>query len=364
MTKNKNTGIISIYSNKGDKIMIKKTYSFEMNGETVSVYTFTNAMGMEMDVMTGGGRILRLTAPDRKGNFGDVIMGYEKPEDYYTKEHAYYGAFIGRYGNRIGGAKFTLDGQEYVLPANDNGNTLHGGVEGYDMKNMHAEIDGDKLILGYCSVDGEEGFPGTLDMVCTYELTDKGELILTYDAQTSKPTVCNLTNHAYFNIGNDDTILDQILELNCSYITPTDDELIPHGELLAIDGTPFSFKGGVRLGENMFSSEHLIALCGGFDFNYCIDRRTQKKLERFGSVYDPNSGRYMECYTTLPGVQLYTSNKVEGTVGKKTYKNHCALCLETQGYPNSPNCPEYPSTVLRPGKIYHTQTVYKFSVKD
>ncbi|MBR2989085.1 MAG: galactose mutarotase [Clostridia bacterium] len=344
--------------------MIKLTYSFtNALGEKIDVYTLTNALGMEMDVMTGGGRILRLTAPDKNGYFGDVIFGYARPEDYYTREHAYYGAFIGRYGNRIGGAKFTLNGTEYKLTANENGNILHGGKIGYDMKNMTATVDGDKLILSLVSPDGEEGFPGTLTMSVIYELLDDGTLKLTYDATTDKDTVCNLTNHAYFNIGNDDDILDQVLDINSSAITPVDDELIPHDSVMDIDGTPYSFKGGVKLGKNMFSKEHMIALCDGFDFNYCLDRISENDLEFCASVYDEKSGRFMECYTTLPAVQLYTSNRVEGTIGKKVYKNYGALCLETQGYPNSPNCPSYPSTTLKAGEKYHTVTTYKFSVK-
>lgn len=343
--------------------MIEKTYSFTRGGKTADVYTLKNALGMEAEICAHGGKILSLTAPDRKGKMTDVIMGYARPEDYIDKEHKYFGALIGRYGNRIGGAEFTLNGKTYKLAKNNGKNSLHGGVEGFDQKFMNAEVKGNKLVLSYLSPDGEEGFPGNLDVTVSYELTDKGELIIEYRAVTDKDTPCNLTNHAYFNIGDDDTVLDQTLYIKSSRITPVDDELIPHGEYLDIDGTPFSFKDGVKLGKNMFSDEHIIKLCNGFDFNYCIDRETENGLELCASVYDEKSGRFMECFTTLPGVQLYTSNTVGGTVGKKVYKNHAALCLETQGYPNSPNCPEYPSTILKKGEEYKTTTVYKFSVK-
>ncbi len=342
--------------------MIKKTYSFEINGETIEVYTLSNAMGMEMDVMTGGGRILRLTAPDKNGYFGDVIMGYAKPEDYYTREHAYYGAFIGRYGNRIEGASFSIDGVKYDISANEKGNTLHGGVVGFDMRNMTASIEGDTLFLSLVSPDGEMGFPGTLTMKVGYTLNDEGEVVLDYYATTDKDTVCNLTNHAYFNIGNGDDILNQILDINASAITPCDDDLIPHNEFLDITGTPFSFKGGVPLSKYMNSDEHLISLCGGFDFNYCLDRVSKDALEFCASVFDEESGRKMDCFTTLPGVQLYTQNVPAGFTGKKFYPNHASLCLETQCYPNSPNCPSYPTTLLRKGEEYKTKTVYKFSV--
>lgn len=343
--------------------MVKKTYTFtDKSGAAVDVYTLTNAKGMKMEVSTLGGRILTLTAPDREGKLADVLMGLARPEDY-VDNHPYYGAFIGRYGNRIGGAKFTLGGKTYELEKNNGKNMLHGGFVGFDRRLMTAKVDGDALVLSYHSPDGECGFPGNLDVDVKYELTDDGEVKLTYDAVSDADTLCNLTNHAYFNIGDDDTVLDQVLDINASRITPVDDELIPHGEFMDVIGTPYSFKGGVKLGKNMFSDDHMIALCHGFDFNYCLDRKTENDLEFCASVYDEKSGRYMECYTTLPGVQLYTSNTVKGSVGKKTYENYAALCLETQGFPNSPNCPEYPSTVLKKGEKYHTETVYKFSVK-
>lgn len=342
--------------------MVKKTYTFTDKCGTVDVYTLENAKGMKMEVSALGGRILTLTAPDRDGKLADVLMGLARPEDY-VDNHPYYGAFIGRYGNRIGGAKFTLGGKSYELEKNNGKNMLHGGFVGFDRRLMTAKVDGDALVLSYHSPDGECGFPGNLDVDVKYELTDDGEVKLTYDAVSDADTLCNLTNHAYFNIGDDDTVLDQVLDINASRITPVDDELIPHGEFMDVIGTPYSFKGGVKLGKNMFSDDHMIALCHGFDFNYCLDRKTENDLEFCASVYDEKSGRYMECYTTLPGVQLYTSNTVKGSVGKKTYENYAALCLETQGFPNSPNCPEYPSTVLKKGEKYHTETVYKFSVK-
>lgn len=343
--------------------MVKKTYTFtDKSGAAVDVYTLENAKGMKMEVSALGGRILTLTAPDRDGKLADVLMGLARPEDY-VDNHPYYGAFIGRYGNRIGGAKFTLGGKTYELEKNNGKNMLHGGFVGFDRRLMTAKVDGDALVLSYHSPDGECGFPGNLDVDVKYELTDDGEVKLTYDAVSDADTLCNLTNHAYFNIGDDDTVLDQVLDINASRITPVDDELIPHGEFMDVIGTPYSFKGGIKLGKNMFSDDHMIALCHGFDFNYCLDRKTENDLEFCASVYDEKSGRYMECYTTLPGVQLYTSNTVKGSVGKKTYENYAALCLETQGFPNSPNCPEYPSTVLKKGEKYHTETVYKFSVK-
>lgn len=343
--------------------MIAKIHEFERNGKVNEVYRITNNNGCELDILTYGARIIRLTAPDRSGEKGDVIVGYALPEDYIDKPRAYYGALIGRYGNRIGGSAFTLNGVEYKLQANNGKNSLHGGFDGFDAKTFDAKIEGNKLVLSYTSPDGEGGYPGNLYVECRYAYTDDNEVVIDYYAKSDKDTLCNLTNHAYFNIGNDDTVLDQELMINASRITPVDDELIPHNDFMDIVGTPFSFKNGELLKTNMFSSEHMIAAFKGFDLNYCLDRKSEKDIEHFAYVLDKASGRKMDCYTDLPGVQLYTSNTMKGTHGKKTYEDYCALCLETQCFPNSPNCPDYPSAVLKAGEPYRTTTIYKFSVK-
>lgn len=342
--------------------MITKIHEFERKGVKNEVYRITNENGAELDILTYGARMIRLTAPDKNGNMGDVLVGYAKPEDYIDKPRAFYGSLIGRYGNRIGESKFTLDGITYNLQANNGKNTLHGGFDGFDQRTFFAEIKGEKLVLSYTSPDGEGGYPGTMKVECTYQYTKDNEVVIDYYAVSDKKTLCNLTNHAYFNIGNDDTVLDQELMIDSSRITPVDDELIPHNDFMDIIGTPYSFKNGELLKTNMFSSDHMIALCKGFDFNYCLDRNTEKDIEHFAYVYDKASGRRMDCYTDQPGVQLYTSNTMNGTEGKKVYKDYCALCLETQGFPNSPNCPAYPSTVLEAEKPYRSTTVYKFSV--
>ena len=340
--------------------MIKKTYEFEKNGETFAVYTLKNAMGSEMDILTHGARITRISVPDKNGNFGDVIVGFATPEEYIDST-AYYGATIGRYGNRIGGAKFTLNGVTYTLEQNNGKNTLHGGnTANFDKANWKAEIMGDSLVMSHLSPDGAGGYPGNLDVKITFSLTDENEVVIDYFATTDKDTVCNLTNHAYFNIGEQDTVLDHELMIKSRKMTPVDKELIPHGEYLDIDGTPFSFYPAKKLGKDMFSDEEIIKFCNGFDFNYCLERNGAG-LEHFAYVYDEASGRKMDCYTTLPGVQLYTACQMS-LQGRKTWGNHCSLCLETQGYPNSPNCPTYPTTVLKAGEMYQEKTVYKFSV--
>lgn len=341
--------------------MVEKTYSFEKNGVTYDVYTLKNASGSSMDVLTYGARIIKLCVPDKKGTLGDVIVGFADPEDY-IESNTYYGATIGRYGNRIGGGKFTLNGQEYVLEKNDGNNTLHGGdTANFDKQNWEAEIFEDTLVLTHVSPDGAGGYPGQLSVQVFFTLTKENAVIIEYAATSDKDTVCNLTNHAYFNIGGQDTVLEHELMIKASRITPVDDELIPHSEYTDIDGTPYSFNPPKRLGENMFSSATMLKACNGFDFNYCLDRDTPHGLEFFAYVYDRESGRKMDCFTTLPGVQLYTCGH-HACQGKKTYGDHAALCLETQRFPNSPNCLSYPSATLKAGEKWHEITVYRFSV--
>ena len=342
--------------------MIKKTYTFTIEGKENDVYTLYNKNGYEVDILTYGGRIIRIWAPDKKGEFGDVVVGCAKPEDYYG-ENPYFGATIGRYGNRIEGAKFSLNGQEYILEANEKGNTLHGGYSSnFDRVIWDATIEDDCLVLSHVSPDGAGGFPGELRVKVVFSLSDENELKIEYFATSDKDTVCNLTNHSYFNIGVQDTVLGQELMIKSHRITKIDGDLIPRGEYEEIDGTPYSFYPAKLLGKDMFSDAEMIKLCKGFDFNYCIERETEKGLELCAAVFDAETGRKMECYTTLPGVQLYTACATGGFKGKKDYVNYCALCLETQGYPNSPNCPSYPSTTLKAGEEYHEITVYKFSI--
>ena len=331
--------------------MIEKTYSFEKNGVMNDVYTITNSNGCEVDVLTYGARITRIWMPDRNGKFDDCIVGCKNVEDYYGP-YAYFGATIGRYGNRIGGAQFTLNGKTYTLEKNDGANNLHGGnTSNFDRQVWNAEVDGDNLIMRYTSCDGAGGFPGNLSVAVTFTLTDDNRLILDYKATSDKDTICNLTNHSYFNIGGQDTVLGHELMIKAKQITACGKDLIPHDEVMDIAGTPYDFYEGKLLGQDMFSKEEMIAYCNGYDFNYCLDRKGDG-LEHFAYVYDKETGRRMDCYTTLPGVQLYTASGTRFK-GKKDYDFHCALCLETQGWPNSPNCPSYPSTVLKAGEEYH-----------
>ena len=341
--------------------MIAKTYSFEKNGETYDVYTLTNANGAQMDILTYGARITRLCVPDKNGVFGDVIVGFATPEEYIGCGK-YYGATIGRYGNRIGNAKFTLNGKEYTLEKNNGAHSLHGGnTANFDGQNWAAEMQGNTLALSLLSPDGAGGFPGNMQVQVFFTLTDENAVVIEYAATSDKDTVCNLTNHAYFNIGSQDTVYEHELFIKSRTMTAVDSELIPHDNYLDIDGTAYSFYPAKKLGKDMFSSAQMIKECNGYDFNYCLERETENGLEHFAYVYDKESGRKMDCYTTLPGVQLYTCCHFTLN-GKRVYGDHCSLCLETQRFPNSPNCPSYPSTTLKAGETWHEITVYKFSV--
>ncbi len=342
--------------------MIEKTYSFKKNGKINDVYTLSNAQGMQVDICTHGARLTRIFAPDKNGVFDDILVGCKRVEDYY-QPNPYFGATIGRYANRIGGAQFTLNGKTYTLEKNDNDNCLHGGFSAnFDNLVWEAKVENDALVLYLVSPNGAGGFPGTLKVQVTFSLSEDNALRIDYLAETDEDTLCNLTNHAYFNLGGQDTVLDHELMIKAKYITPVDEQLIPHGELMDIQNTPYSFFPAKTIGQDTFSNAKFIKQVNGYDFNYCLDRQTERDLEHVAYVYDKESGRKMDCYTTLPALQLYTGCSTGGFIGKKAYVTHCALCLETQGYPNSPNCPEYPTTVLKKGEKYQETTVYKFSI--
>jgi len=337
------------------------------SGEEVRLYTLKNANGMEARIMTYGGVVVSLKTPDRDGNLADVVLGFDDLAGYLGDE-PYFGALIGRYGNRIGGAKFALDGKTYTLAVNNGPNALHGGLKGFDKVNWKVESAGARsLALSYVSADGEEGYPGELRVKVTYTLTDNNGLRLDYEAVTSKPTVVNLTNHSYFNLKDDGAspILDEVLTLNADRFTPVDETLIPTGELRPVEGTPFDFRQPTVIGARIDADNDQIRYAGGYDDNWVINR-TGDGLVKAATVYDPTTGRVMEVLTTQPGVQFYTANFLDGTLTGKggiVYARRSALCLETQHFPDSPNKPEFPSTVLRPGETYSNTTIYRFSTR-
>jgi aldose 1-epimerase len=336
------------------------------DGQTVDIVTMTNSNGLVAKVTNYGGILVSMETPDRNGKMGDIVFGFDNL-DGYLKSHPYFGAIVGRYGNRIGNAKFTLDGKEYKLAANNGINSLHGGIKGFDkvvwkIEKAKAEGDEAELELSYTSKDGEEGFPGNLKCIVSYTLTADNKLEMEYEATTDKPTVVNLTNHSYWNLagqGNGD-ILGHELMINADKYTPVDKNLIPTGELKSVKDTPMDFTKSMTIGSRINQVD-----IGGYDHNFVLKGKAGK-MKLVAKVYEPTSGREMKIETTEPGVQFYTSNFLDGSLkGKdgKVYNKHGALCLETQHFPDSPNKPEFPSVVLRPGEKYETETVHTFSTK-
>ncbi|OLB22738.1 MAG: galactose mutarotase [Acidobacteriales bacterium 13_2_20CM_55_8] len=350
--------------------MKKESFGQTRDGKPVELYTLTNSHGMEVGAINYGGIIVSLRVPDKNGKLDDVVLGFDKLDGYLDKS-PYFGAIVGRYGNRIANGKFTLDGKEYSLAKNNGPNALHGGLKGFDKAIWQAEPfknkQGSGVAFTYTSKDGEEGYPGNLKAKVTYTLTDKNELVFDYQATTDKATPVNLTQHSYFNLAGEGTgdVLKHELMLNADRFTPVDKTLIPTGELRAVKGTPLDFTKPTAVGARIDDNYEQIAFGGGYDHNFVITRKADG-LELAARVYEPTSGRVMEVYTTEPGVQFYAGNFLDGTItGKQghVYKRRYGLCLETQHFPDSPNHPEFPSTILRPGQTLHSRTMYKFSAR-
>ncbi len=350
----------------------KADFGKTLDGKPVEIYTLRNSQGAEARIMTYGGIVQSLSVPDRNGQVADVVLGYDSLDGYLTNT-PYFGALIGRYGNRIGGAKFTLEGQTYTLATNNGPNTLHGGLVGFDKVVWTARptetSKGPALILAYLSQGGEEGFPGNLQVTAIYTLTDDNELKLEFTATTDQPTVVNLTHHSYFNLAGqgNGNVLDEIVYINADKFTPVDNTLIPTGELRPVAGTPFDFRTPMAIGARISeTNDEQIAFAGGYDDNWVLNKTAPDALSLAARVHDPVSGRTMEVWTTSPGLQFYTGNFLDGTItGKdgKVYQHRYAFCMEPQHFPDSPNHPEFPTTELKPGQEYHNTIVYKFSAK-
>lgn len=346
----------------------KQTFGQTASGESVALYTLSNANGLEARIMTYGGTVVSLKVPDRHGKLGDVVLGYETL-DGYLKNSPYFGAIIGRYGNRIGRGSFSLNGKQYALPKNNGDNTLHGGIKGFDKVVWKAkEIKGKGWVglqLSYLSKDGEEGFPGNLSVTVVYTLTNNNELKIDYSAATDKTTVINLTHHSYFNLAGEGSILNHELAINANRFTPVDAGLIPTGELRDVKGTPMDFTQPAAIGARIEQPDEQLTLGKGYDHNWVL-KEGGGKLTIAARAYEPGSGRMMEVYTTEPGLQFYSGSFLDGSItgkGGQVYKQRYGFCLETQHFPDSPNKPGFPSTVLKPGQIYKTTTIYQFSSK-
>jgi len=338
------------------------------DGTPVEIYTLHNRNGVEARIMTYGGIIVSVKVPDKNGNFGDVVLGYDNLDSYVTN-NPFFGAMVGRYGNRIAKARFTLDGQEYVLAANNAPNNLHGGPVGFDKRVWKATpivtADGPALKLAYVSQDGEMGFPGTLTVTATYTLTDDNGIRLDYTATTDKDTVCNLTQHSYFNLAGKGDILNHIVYINADKFTPVDKTLIPTGELKPVAATPFDFLTPTAVGARINSNDEQIKFGHGYDHNWVINK-PPGQLGLVARVAEPTTGRVLEVWSTEPGVQFYTGNFLDGTItgkGGSVYQFRNGLCFEPQHYPDSPNHPEFPSTELKPGETYHNTIIYRFSTR-
>lgn len=338
------------------------------DGETVQLYTLTNAKGMEGRIMTYGGIIVSLKTPDKNGKLGDVVLGFDSLAGYQQDPPPpYFGALVGRYGNRIAKGAFTLAGKTYHVPVNNGPNALHGGIKGFDKHVWSAkEVEGG-LELHYLSKDGEEGYPGNLNTTVRYSLTDDNELRIEYTATTDKPTVVNLTNHSYFNLAGqgEGLILNHQLTINADKFTPVDAGLIPTGELRPVAGTPFDFRRSFTIGARIDAQDEQIRLGGGYDHNYVLNKG-QGGMTLAATVHEQKSGRVMEVHTDQPALQFYTGNFLDGSLtgkGNKNYPRRSGFCMETQHYPDSPNHPSFPTTELKPGQTYHTVTVFKFSAK-
>jgi len=338
------------------------------DGTTIHLYTLTNAKGTVAKIMTYGATVTELWVADRTGRKRDIVFGFDSL-DGYRGPQPYFGAIVGRYGNRIAKGHFTLDGTQYTLATNNGPNALHGGIKGFDKVVWQAQpVDVEHAAavkFTYHSADGEEGYPGNLDVSVTYTLTDDNELKLDYTATTDKATVLNVTNHSYFNLAGADsgTVLDQVMYLNADNYTPVDSTLITTGEIAPVAGTAFDFRKPMAIGARLNAPE--LKEVGGYDINYVVNGEAGK-MRLAARAEDPKSGRTMEVWTTQPGIQFYIAIGLDGSIKGKhgaAYPKYGAFCLETQHYPDSPNHPNFPSTVLRPGQTYSQQTVFKFSAK-
>ncbi|WP_420319756.1 aldose epimerase family protein [Flagellimonas sp.] len=350
---------------------MKTPFGTTKDGKKITHYKLTNQSGMSVDIINYGGIISSMEVPDKNGVFGDVVLGHDNIKDYEEKSD-YFGCIVGRFGNRIAHGKFSLDSTEYKLFLNNNGHTLHGGQKGFDKQVWEAKSFENEDTLGvklsYTSIDGEEGYPGNLKCEVTYTLTKDNALQIDYMAVTDKTTVINLTNHTYFNLkdGGNSSILDHQLQIDASHYTPVDEGLIPTGEIIPVAETPFDFRQPKPIGKNI-AVDHVQLNYGlGYDHNYVLDK-TDNALEPISKVIEPESGRILEVLTTEPGIQFYSGNFLKGNITGKhgiTYQHRTGFCLETQHFPDSPNQPHFPSTVLKPGETYQSTTIYRFKVQD
>jgi aldose 1-epimerase len=344
----------------------KSVFGKTKDGREAHLYTLANKSGMQVVISDFGGTVVSIKVPDRNGKIADVVLGYDTLSGY-QEGTASFGGTVGRYANRIAGAKFSLDGKEYILEKNNGENHLHGGFNKvlWDAEPSAGKA-GPSLKIHCLSKDGEENFPGNLSVTVVFTLTEANELKIEYTATTDKKTVLNLTNHSYFNLAASDTILNHQLTLKASRFTPVDAGLIPTGELRSVAGTPFDFRQATAIGTRIDQDDEQLKLGHGYDHNWVLDAGMKAEPSLAAVLYEPTSGRVVEAWTTEPGIQVYTGNFLDGTShgkGGRNYPRRSAVCLETQHFPDSPNHPDFPTATLVPGKEFHSITIYKFSAK-
>ena len=349
--------------------MTRASFGTLPDGTAVEVFTLTNANGLELRAITLGATIVSLRVPDRAGRFDDIVLGHDRVEGYVSSS-PYFGSIVGRYANRIAKGAFSLDGKTYALATNNAPNHLHGGVKGFDKIVWKAEpvaaADGAAVAFSMTSPDGDEGYPGTLRVRVTYTLTNKNELIVDYDASADKATPVNLSQHSYFNLAGDGSgdILGHVLSINADRFTPVDATLIPTGELTPVSGTPFDFRTPTAIGARIAADDEQLRRGKGYDHNFVLNR-PGAGLVPAARVVAPTTGRTLDIATTEPGIQFYSGNFLDGTITGKSghvYRHRTGFCLETQHFPDSPNQPAFPSTILKPGETYRSRTVFTFGV--
>ena len=355
---------------KSTSSITKADFGKTPEGQAVELYTLHNSKGMEAQIMTYGGIVTSLKTPDKNRQLGDVVLGYDNL-DGYLKSTPYFGALIGRYGNRIAHGKFSLDGTTYQLATNNGVNALHGGLKGFDkvvwsVEEAEVGEHGPKLELTYLSKDGEEGYPGNLKVHATYTLTEDNAFQIKFKANTDKKTVVNLTHHSYFNLRGKGDILAHVVTIRADKFTPVDGGLIPTGELRPVAGTPFDFTTPHTIGERINNPDEQLKLGGGYDHNWVVNKKICCALELMAKVSEPTTGRTMEVWSTEPATQFYAGNFLDGTITGKggwTYQFRNGFCFEPQHYPDSPNHADFPSTELKPGETYHNTIIYKFGAE-
>ena len=334
------------------------------DGSQVSIFTLANRAGMTVRILDFGGIITEIHVPDRAGVFQDVALGVDTLEPY-RGDSPYFGALIGRYGNRIAGGRFTLDGQPHQLPVNNGKNHLHGGAPGFDRVLWRARVENGELVLAYRSVDGEQGYPGTLDATVRYSLNDDNEIVVRFEAVTDRATPVNLTQHSYFNLAGGGDILGHEVTIEADKFVPIDADSIPTGSLAPVAGTPFDFRTPSTIGARIGEADEQLRNGSGYDHCFVLDKPAPGVLTRAARVREPVSGRVLELFTQEPGVQFYSGNFLDGSLEGKgqVYGHRSGFCLEPQHFPDSPNQPAFPNTILRPGDVYATESRFRFSVE-